>query len=157
MIDPLEWYPALIIMEFVFQTLELYMPVYDYRCLECGNKFALKISYEEYGNKQVACPKCASTGVTRRIGRIRIGHSEEERLSHFADPAQMDALEDDPVALGGMLRKMKDQMGEEIAPEFDDVVDRLEKGQTPEQIERELPDLDDDDPGSTESEPFTDF
>jgi hypothetical protein len=68
----------------------------------------------------------------------------------------MDALEDDPVALGGMLRKMKDQMGEEIAPEFDDVVDRLEKGQTPEQIERELPDLDDDSSGK-ESEPFTDF
>jgi hypothetical protein len=95
--------------------------------------------------------------VTRRIGRVRIGHSEEERLSNIADPAQMDALEDDPVALGGMLRKMKDQMGEEIAPEFDDVVDRLEKGQTPEQIERELPDLDDDDSGSTESESFTDF
>jgi putative FmdB family regulatory protein len=133
------------------------MPVYDYRCLECGNKFAQKISYEKYGNIQVTCPQCASTGVTRRIGRVRIGHSEEERLSNIADPAQMDALEDDPVALGGMLRKMKDQMGEEIAPEFDDVVDRLEKGQTPEQIERELPDLDDDDSGSTESESFTDF
>ncbi|NTW09169.1 MAG: hypothetical protein HGA28_06340 [Anaerolineaceae bacterium] len=77
-------------------------------------------------------------------------------MSHIADPAQMDALEDDPVALGGMLRKMKAQMGEEIAPEFDDVVDRLEKGQTPEQIERELPELDDDSSG-TESEPFTDF
>lgn len=133
------------------------MPVYDYRCLECGNKFAQKISYEEYGNIQVTCPQCASTGVTRRIGRVRIGHSEEERLSNIADPAQMDALEDDPVALGGMLRKMKDQMGEEIAPEFDDVVDRLEKGQSPEQIERELPDLDDDDSSSAESESFTYF
>lgn len=133
------------------------MPVYDYRCLECGNKFAQRITYEEYGNIQVTCPQCASTGVTRRIGRVRIGHSEEERLSNIADPAQMDALEDDPVALGGMLRKMKDQMGEEIAPEFDDVVDRLEKGQSPEQIERELPDLDDDDSSSAESESFTYF
>ncbi len=133
------------------------MPVYDYRCLECGNKFAQKISYDDYGKKPVACPKCASIGVTRRIGRIRVGHSEEERLSYIADPAQLDALDDDPVALGGMLRKMKDQMGEEIAPEFDDVVERLEKGQTPEQIEREMPDLDDDGSSGSESEPFTDF
>jgi putative FmdB family regulatory protein len=147
----------LIIMEFVFQTLELYMPVYDYRCLECGNAFALKITYGDYGKKPVACPRCASIEVTRRIGRVRIGHSEEERLSQIADPAQMDALDNDPVALGGMLRKMKNQMGEEIAPEFDDVVDRLEKGQTPEQIEREMPEINDESLGSTESETFTDF
>jgi hypothetical protein len=69
----------------------------------------------------------------------------------------MDALDDDPVALGGMLRKMKNQMGEEIAPEFDDVVDRLEKGQTPEQIEREMPEINDESSGGAESDAFTDF
>ena len=103
------------------------MPVYDYRCLDCGNKFALRISYEDYGNKAVACPNCDSPSVSRRISRVRIGHSEEERLSKIADPALLDAVDDDPVALGGMLRQMKDEMGEEIAPEFDDVVDRLER------------------------------
>ena len=133
------------------------MPVYDYRCLDCGNKFALRISYEDYGQKSVACPDCNSHAVTRRIGRVRIGHSEEERLSKIADPALLDAVDDDPVALGGMLRQMKDEMGEEIAPEFDDVVDRLEKGQTPEQIEREMPELEDESTSGAESDPFTDL
>jgi hypothetical protein len=32
-------------------------------------------------------------------------------------------------------------MGEEVGPEFDEVVSRLEKGQHPDQIEREMPDL----------------
>jgi len=32
-------------------------------------------------------------------------------------------------------------MSEEIGPEFDEVIDRLEKGQNPEDIEREMPDL----------------
>jgi len=35
-----------------------------------------------------------------------------------------------------------------MPPEFDEVVDRLEKGQSPEDIERDLPDLANDlDPG----------
>jgi uncharacterized protein (DUF433 family) len=32
-------------------------------------------------------------------------------------------------------------MGEDLPPEFDDVVDRLEAGQSPEEIESALPDL----------------
>jgi hypothetical protein len=32
-------------------------------------------------------------------------------------------------------------MGEELGPEFDEVVDRLEAGQSPEDIEKDLPDL----------------
>jgi hypothetical protein len=32
-------------------------------------------------------------------------------------------------------------LGEELPPEFDEVVDRLEKGQSPEEIEKEVPSL----------------
>ena len=43
--------------------------------------------------------------------------------------------------MGRMMRKMGNEMGEEMPPEFSEVVDRLEKGQSPEDIEKELPDL----------------
>ena len=39
------------------------------------------------------------------------------------------------------MRRMSGELGEEMPPEFDEVVDRLEKGQSPEEIERDLPDL----------------
>ena len=39
------------------------------------------------------------------------------------------------------MRKMGKEMGEELPPEFDEVVDRLEMGQSPEDIEKDLPDL----------------
>jgi hypothetical protein len=39
---------------------------------------------------------------------------------------------------------MSDEMGEDLGPEFDEVVDRLEKGQSPEEIESSMPDLADD-------------
>jgi Flp pilus assembly protein TadB len=40
-----------------------------------------------------------------------------------------------------MLRKMSDEMGEEMPPEFDEVVDRLEAGEDPESIEKSMPEL----------------
>ncbi|NIW46821.1 MAG: hypothetical protein GWN30_19315, partial [Gammaproteobacteria bacterium] len=38
-------------------------------------------------------------------------------------------------------------MGEDLGPEFDEVIDRLEKGQSPDEIEEALPDLGADDDG----------
>jgi hypothetical protein len=40
-----------------------------------------------------------------------------------------------------MMRKMSQEMGEDIGPEFDEVVDRLESGQSPEDIEKAIPEL----------------
>jgi hypothetical protein len=40
-----------------------------------------------------------------------------------------------------MMRRMSNEMGEEMGPEFDEVIDRLETGQSPEEIEKALPDL----------------
>ena len=62
----------------------------------------------------------------------------------MADPAALEGLEDDPRALGRMMRQMGNELGEELPPEFGEVVDRLEKGQSPEEIEQALPDLADD-------------
>ncbi|MDX9851264.1 MAG: zinc ribbon domain-containing protein [Anaerolineaceae bacterium] len=117
------------------------MPLYEYRCLECKRRFDVFMTYTEYGNKPVVCKHCGSQQVTRKIGRIRIAKSEDHRLEDFSDPSSLEGLEDDPVALGKMMRKMSGELGEDMPPEFDEVVERLEKGQSPEDIERDLPDL----------------
>ncbi len=62
-------------------------------------------------------------------------------MEGMADDSSLDGLEDDPQALGRMMKKMGKEMGEDMPPEFDDVVDRLEAGQSPEEIESALPDL----------------
>lgn len=74
--------------------------------------------------------------------RVRIAKSEEARFDSLeGDLGNLDGLENNPKALGKMMRKMGKEMGEDIPPEFDDVVDRLESGQSPEEIESALPDL----------------
>jgi putative FmdB family regulatory protein len=118
------------------------MPIYQYRCLNCKKRFEIFLSYQEYGVKSVQCPHCASDQVQRKIGRIRIAKSEESRLDSLTDPSDLEGLENDPQALGKMMRKMGNEMGEEVGPEFDEVVDRLEAGQSPEEIEKAIPDLD---------------
>jgi putative FmdB family regulatory protein len=117
------------------------MPYYQYRCLNCRKRFEIFLTYNEYGEKAVHCPHCDSDQVQRRIGRIRIAKSEDSRLDALTDPSGLEGIENDPRALGKMMRKMSNEMGEEVGPEFDEVVDRLEAGQSPEEIEKAIPDL----------------
>ena len=121
------------------------MPLYDYICLNCGKRFDVFLTYAEYGARPVACPHCQSGRVRRRLPRVRVAKSDESRAESlagdFSDPSALAGLEDDPRAMGRMMRKMGKEMGEELPPEFNDVVDRLEKGQSPDEIEKELPDL----------------
>jgi len=121
------------------------MPLYDYYCLNCQKRFDVFMTYADYGNKPVKCPHCQSQNVRRRIPRVRVAKSEESQMDSlagdFSDPSSLAGLENDPQAMGRMMRKMGNEMGEEMPPEFDEVVDRLEKGQSPEDIEKELPDL----------------
>lgn len=117
------------------------MPAYSYRCLDCGKRFTVRMSYAEYGQQVVRCPVCQSEHLQRIIGRVRMLRSEESRLESLADPAMLDALDEDPRALGRMMREMSRELGEDLGPEFEEVVDRLEKGQTPEEIEQAMPEL----------------
>ena len=117
------------------------MPTYEFRCLDCRRRFEVFFSYSDYGQKAVRCPHCESENVQRKIGRIRMARSDESRLESMADPSALAGLEDDPKSLGRMMRQMSSQMGEDMGPEFHEVVDRLESGQSPDEIEKSLPDL----------------
>jgi putative FmdB family regulatory protein len=117
------------------------MPSYEFRCLNCRRRFEIFMSFSEYGTRTVACPHCKSEKVQRKIGRVRVARSGESRLENMADPSSLAGLEDDPRALGRMMREMSRETGEDMGPEFDEVTGRLEAGQLPEDIEKDLPDL----------------
>ncbi len=121
------------------------MPLYDYICQDCQKRFDIFMTYAEYGARSIACPDCKSDRVRRRVPRVRVAKSDESRMDSlggdFSDPSALSGLENDPQAMGRMMRKMGKELGEELPPEFDEVVDRLEKGENPEEIEKSLPDL----------------
>lgn len=122
----------------------LRMPTYDFVCRQCQQRFDVFLSFSEYGKTPVQCVHCQSTDVRRRMTKVRIAKSEESRLDGLADESAFEGMEDDPQAMGRMMRKMGSEMGEDMPPEFDEVVDRLESGQSPEDIEKALPDIGND-------------
>lgn len=118
------------------------MPSYEYRCLECRKRVSIYQTYEEYGNLSVQCPYCGSPDLKRIIGRVRFARSEESRLESLADPSSWaDFDEQDPRSMARMLRNMGQEMGEEMPPEFDEVIGRLDAGESPEDIEKSMPEL----------------
>ena len=117
------------------------MPVYSYTCEKCGVRFSKQLSYQDYGTTRIDCPKCGSAQVRRRITRPRMLRGEGGDMANLDDPGD---LAEDPRAMARMMRAMSSDMGEELPPEFDEVMDRLEKGQSPEEIEKELPDMGDE-------------
>jgi putative FmdB family regulatory protein len=118
------------------------MPTYDFICNNCRQHFDMFLTFAEYGRKKVSCIHCKSRNVRRRMTKVRVAKSEESRMESMADDfSGFEGLENDPKSMGRMMRKMGKEMGDELPPEFDDVVDRLEAGQSPEEIESALPDL----------------
>lgn len=120
------------------------MPIYEYRCGDCGSQTT--VFTRSMGDEiSPVCSACGSQEMNRMISRVAVVRSEESRLESLADPSNFAGLdEDDPRSLGRFMRKMSQEMGEDLGPEFDEVVDRLESGQSPEDIEKSMPELGED-------------
>jgi hypothetical protein len=99
-------------------------------------------SFSDAEGAQAACPRCGGTHLQRLVSRVRLVRSEDSRLDDMSDFDDMpDFDENDPRSLGRWMRKMSEETGEELGPEFDEVVGRLEAGDSPEDIEKSMPDL----------------
>jgi putative FmdB family regulatory protein len=122
------------------------MPDYEYRCNDCQRRVTLFYkTYAEYDAAMHTCPYCQSTDLTRLISRVAVARSEESRMEALADPSSFGDLDsDDPREMGRFMRKMGQEMGEDMRPEFNEVVERLESGESPDAIEESMPDLGDD-------------
>ncbi|RMF26845.1 MAG: zinc ribbon domain-containing protein [Chloroflexi bacterium] len=117
------------------------MPIYEYRCLDCGRKLSV-FWRSRHDVKPVSCRRCGSDRMVRIVSRVRLVRSEESRLDDLADEAMLaDLDENDPRSLGRWMRRMSQELGEDLGPEFDEIVGRLEAGESPEEIEKSMPEL----------------
>ena len=119
------------------------MPIYEYRCTDCRRRVSIwwrTFSAAEAGDP--VCPRCGGTQLSRLVSRVAVLRSEESRLGDMADPSAFGDLdEDDPRSMGRWMRRMSEEAGEPMDGEFSEVIDRLESGESPESIERSMPDL----------------
>lgn len=120
------------------------MPFYEYRCQQCGRKSSHFIRSQSAVETYIPkCPRCGSEALRKLVSRVYAVKSEGSRMDSMADDAAgLEGLdENDPKGMAQWMRKMSQETGEDLGPEFHEVVDRLEKGQSPEEIEKEVPGL----------------
>jgi putative FmdB family regulatory protein len=125
------------------------MPIYEYRCQTCGRKTSIFWrSLTAINEKAATCHNCGSKRLVRLISRVRVvrgGGGDDLGPSGDVDAGMMSELdnldENDPRTLGRFMRKMAQETGEDMGPEFEEVVGRLEKGEDPEKIEQSMGDM----------------
>ncbi len=93
------------------------MPIYEYRCLDCGKKFeVLHLRAQEVHPPE--CEYCQGRNVRKLISRVRVVRSEESRLESLMDPSMMGGLDEkDPKSLAKWMKRMGKEMGEDVSDE----------------------------------------
>jgi putative FmdB family regulatory protein len=121
------------------------MPIYEYHCSDCQRRVSLLWrSFSDAETREAACPRCGGKNLRRVVSKVAVVHSEESRMDSLADPDAMGGVdEEDPKSLARWMRKMSQETGEDLGPEFDEVMGRLEAGENPESIEESMPGLSD--------------
>jgi putative FmdB family regulatory protein len=133
------------------------MPIYEYFCLDCRKRVSVFFrSFSVASDEAARCPNGEEHRLRRLVSRVSVVKSESSRLDSVDDPTLLSGLEnEDPRALAHFMRKMSDEMGEPLDAEMNEVINRLEAGESTESIEQSIPtlaaDADSESSGSSES------
>lgn len=112
------------------------MPIYEYRCPRCRKKWnkiwiSLPSSQQE---TSLQCRACGAGGLERLFSPFARPRSEEERLESLADGSALSGLdENDPRSLARIMRRMSEETGEPLEGEEQEMLERMESGEMPEE------------------------
>lgn len=117
------------------------MPIYEYRCPDCGRKVSLFFRSFSVVNDSEPCPRCGGTRLKRLMSRVAVHRGEgsadsgDEQFGGDEFGGILDNLdENDPRALARAMRQMSAEMGEPVEPEMEEALGRLEAGEDPESV-----------------------
>lgn len=126
------------------------MPIYEYRCGGCRRKVSIFFrGFSTVG--EAVCPRCGSMDLTRVMSRVAVlrgGGGEGDDDGDLDPTAMLEGLdENDPRSVARWARRMSDEMGEPIEPEFEETLSRIEAGEDPERV---MDQMDDEGAGAEE-------
>lgn len=110
------------------------MPNYDFTCNNCKLHFSSYVTYEDYDQLVVVCPRCDSKDVQQEVNRVQVAKSDSEHLKQLSNGFD---IHTDPKSLGKMMRHVQEQSGVKMDGPFDEVVNRLQKGESISKIDKD--------------------
>ena len=101
------------------------MPIYEYRCVNCGVEFHRLIMKREE-EVRLSCPECGGSCLKRLISLVAYHVSEQERLEAF-DPGvpKGDSFYRDSRNIGLHAKKRAQQLGVGLGRGFDEKLEKL--------------------------------
>ncbi len=115
------------------------MPIYEYLCSRCNLIFQFFV--RSSGAAAPSCPKCGSGGLERVMSSFSTSRGSSAPFAGGGSEPDLSGLdESDPRAMARTIKNMALEMGEDLGPELDEAISRLEAGEDPEQVEREMED-----------------
>ena len=107
------------------------MPIYEYRCADCGKRPSIFFKSLAAVEASPTCPLCGGQHLTRLISRTAQVLSEDSRLDRLSESDLSDVDENDPKSMARWAKKMGQEMGgDELGEDFDQVVDEMGDGES---------------------------
>ena len=111
------------------------MPIYEFKCRDCRRLTSIfvRTPSAEY---EAVCRHCGGRNLMRLVSRFAVVRGEDAMLDSLDDDSLLAGVdESDPRSVAAWARKMSSRFGEEMEPEFDEMIDRMEAGETPEEFD----------------------
>ncbi len=112
------------------------MPIYEYRCNRCKTEFSV-LFIRSGDESKVRCRTCSSTNLTRLLSRFSYHQTEGSRLETFdTEKIQDNHFYKDSRNIGLWAKKRAQEMGVDLGPKFDEVVEKARTGKILEDYEK---------------------
>ncbi len=107
------------------------MPIYEFRCRECGRKSSIFV--RRIGSPVAhACPHCGSLDMERLISRVAVLRSEDDIFQGLSEDMSLDEVDDsDPKSVARFIRRMSQRLGQPLDAEMEAELERMEAGEMP--------------------------
>ncbi len=97
------------------------MPVFEYRCDECGKRFSALIGMTAQPD-DTKCSHCGSLRSTKLVSRFARYRNEDDRIDEVADQLEFAGEpEFAPSAMREMVRSMGKAMDEDVSDEMEEM------------------------------------
>jgi len=106
------------------------MPIYEYRCQACAKRTSVFVR-SMTAQVNAHCEHCGSRKLRRLISRVAVARSSSGAADSFDESMLADIDENDPRSMARFARRMRDEMGEDMGPDFDDAIAKMESGEFP--------------------------
>lgn len=117
------------------------MPIYEYRCDNCRRKVEVFVRDPSLSSS-ARCSQCGGEDLTRVFSKFAMRRSKSDKSVYddiLSDSKLTKGLmQNDPRALAEWSRKMSRAADEDVTPETEELMDRMEAGEDVSEIMQEI-------------------